>query len=176
VSITVMMWNYVGSKSAFGHASLSVDGGEPSGNWYISWWPNCPPGGSDAASFWEAQRREYFGLCEPKRSRKLSDDISAENGPPDHHVLVLGLDETAVKAFWADLTTDPRAQWSATTTNCAAAVAAALSAGGSDNYIGFVESLWFDVFHTNCWSWTPKSVFDYAVLLAQKLRDAGKMP
>jgi len=90
--------------------------------------------------------------------------------------LLGGLNETAMKSFWDELTHDVRAKWSASATNCAAAVAAALKAGGSDQYFGFWRELEFDIFDTNRVSWTPNSVFDYARRLSGYLRDAGKMP
>jgi hypothetical protein len=170
----VYFWDYVGSTSAFGHASMAVDGGDPGGQYYISWWPDCLPNGTSAD--WDSQKQEYFGMCEPFRSRKLSTDIESESGRPDHRVLLLGLDETAIKSFWTDLMSDPRAQWSATTTNCAAAVAAALNAGGSGNYFNVVEQLAFDIWWNNSFCWTPKSVHHYALKLQGKLRDADLMP
>jgi hypothetical protein len=92
----VLIWNFVGTKEAFGHASMEVTGGEPAPKYYVSWWPNCTPGGSNA-SHWEAKKREYFGMCEPMRARKMSDDIEAEFGNrPDKHVTLAGLDETAI--------------------------------------------------------------------------------
>jgi len=176
MSCKVWIWNYVGSKSAFGHAAMSIYGGEPSGTYYVSWWPNCQSDGS-GGSGWDGKKREYFGLCEPSRSRKFAKDMEDEFGKwPDRSVVLAGLDETAMKKFWTDLTSDPRARWSATTTNCAAAVAAALNAGGSGSYFGFLEETMFYALETNWWSWTPESVHAYAVKLQQKLREAGKLP
>jgi hypothetical protein len=172
MSCTVWVWNYEGSKTAFGHASVSVYGGTPEGAYYISWWPKCTPDGSDPG-----KKAEYFGTCEPWRSRKLSQDIESEFGKsPDKQITLAGLDETAMKKFWDELLKTPAAKWSATTTNCAAAVAAALRAGGSDQYFSALDDLAFFAFHTNWWSWTPASVWDYARALQAKLRDAGKMP
>jgi hypothetical protein len=172
----VLIWNYVGSKSAFGHASLRIGEEIPQSSVYVSWWPNCTPG-SSSESYWKAEKQEYFGLCEPKRSRKFSDDIADENGRPDRDVLLIGLDEAAMKQFWADLTADPRAKWNATTTNCAAAVAAALQAGGSEDYFGVIGRLEFAAStFPNWWAWTPEAVYNYSVQLAQYLREAGKSP
>ena len=169
------IWDFQGTKTAFGHASLSIYDGEPGGTYYVSWWPDCSPGGDDSS--WEGKRQEYFGLCEPHRSRKFSQDVSAEFGKyPDRHISLGGLNETVMKSFWDELTHDVRAKWSASATNCAAAVAAALKAGGSDQYFGFWRELEFDIFDTNWVSWTPNSVFDYARRLSGYLRDAGKMP
>ena len=171
----VWIWNYQGTKTAFGHASMSVYRGEPYGTTYVSWGPNCGPA-SDAGTY-EQKRREYFGMCEPQRSRKLSTDIESEFGHrPDKSVWLDGLDETAIKAFWFELTNDYRAKWSASTVNCACAVKAALKAGGSDKYFDFIDELSFDVFHTNWFSLTPESIYQYAEELHDKLRDAGLMP
>jgi hypothetical protein len=176
MSCSVWIWNYQGTKSAFGHAAMSVYGGDPSGTYYVSWWPDCSPGGSGGTG-WEGKRREYFGLCEPHRSRKFSEDVKAEFGnQPDRHVPLAGLDETAIKKFWDELIGDPQSKWSASDTNCAAAVVAALKAGGSDHYFSWLEDVTFDMFNTNWWTWTPDSVYSYSVRLQQKLREAGSMP
>ena len=169
MSCKVWIWNYQGTKTAFGHASMEVYGGDPHGTYYISWWPNCSAAGG--------KKEEYFGMCEPKRSRTFAKDIESEfDNRPDRHVLLDGLDDTKMKVFWDDLTTDHRAKWSASTTNCAAVVMTALRAGGADRYFSFFDDVVFDVFHTNWWTWTPDSAHSYAVELAKKLREAGKMP
>jgi hypothetical protein len=165
----VYYWRFVGSSEAFGHASMTVDGGDPGPQVYVSWWPHCP-GGDDS------KKREYFGSCEPWRSRTLKKDIESENGQPDGRVVLLGLDETAIKAFWADLMRDSRAEWSATTTNCAAAVAAALHAGGSGKYFNILEELAFDIWWNQSFCWDPTAVYHYAIKLQGKLRDAGLTP
>src|SRR3982750_2586203 len=122
MSCRVWIWNYQGSKTAFGHASMSVYGGDPSGTYYVSWWPHCPPSGSER--YWQSEKREYFGMCEPWRSRMFEHDVKAEfRNLPDGHVTRAGLDGTAIKTFWDDLVNDPQALWSATTTNCAATLA-----------------------------------------------------
>ena len=168
MACTVYYWKFVGSSSAWGHASMMVDGGDPDGQYYISWWPDCQ--GSDE------KKQQYFGLCETNRSRSLKTDIESEHGRADNSVLLLGLDETAIKAFWADLTNDPQARWSATKTNCAAAVAAALHAGGSGKYFNVFEELAFDIWWNKSFCWDPESVYHYALNLQGKLRDAGLTP
>jgi hypothetical protein len=128
-------------------------------------------------------KEEYIGVCKTFEHRKFSDDIKGEDGKwPDHRVILDGLDDTAMKAFWADFSHNSESRWCAIGTNCSAVVAAALRAGGSDKYEIAISPSPVPISPSpvpgapGADLWTPASVLDYALRLQKKLREAGKLP
>jgi hypothetical protein len=147
--LTVYVWNYRGKNEAWGHASMQVD------QTYISWWPETP---GQVPS--KIHRNVYSS--HPFRNRTFSQDVAAEGQPPDHSILLDGLDESAIKDWWQSfgLTRDgvvfqgPLPPWSTLSQNCSNVVVIALRAGGGDKYASWITS-WNVV-------WTPADVLEYA--------------
>jgi hypothetical protein len=138
--ITVLVWNRSGGGSCgrfwgdpdagVGHAAMEIGGGEPAGAIYVSWWP----------------RGDTFGdvlVGTPAfRSRTLAQEIRDEGGaPPDHRIRIPGcgenpadngLDESAIKAWWAEWRRDPT--YRLADRSCCTAVVRGLLAGGAEEY------------------------------------------
>lgn len=138
--ITVYVWNQAGGGSSgvfwgvdgasVGHAAMQIDGGSPSGQVYVSWWP----------------RRDTFGdvlAGTPAHERRtLADEIRDEGGVnPDRTIRIPGrgegtagngLDETAMKTWWADWQRDP--QYRLMDRNCCTTVVRGLLAGHATVY------------------------------------------
>src|SRR5262245_17108187 len=157
--ITVYIWNYRGTDVALGHASMLVDGGEPAGQTYISWWPE-----SDATSpINRCGGDEWSG---PDNSgpailnRTYADDKRDEGRAADHIVRIDGLDATAIKRWWSNLLGQPNPRWCLRTFSCSTVVARALQAGGSERYAAFPPLL--------SW-WDPASVLRYAIEVQQAI-------
>ena len=138
--ITVYVWNQArgGSSGVFwgvdgasvGHAAMEISGGTPSGVVYVSWWP----------------RRDTFGdvlVGTPAYDRRtLADEIRDEGGAhPDQTIRIAGrgegnagngLDEDAMKAWWATWQRDP--DYRLTDRNCCTTVVRGLLAGHATVY------------------------------------------
>jgi len=137
--ITVYVWNQArrGAAGVFcgidgasvGHAAMEISGGEPSGSVYVSWWPRHDS--------WN----DVLGGTPAYRRRNLSNDILAEGRiAPDHYIRIPGrdegggpgLDETAMKRWWAHWRHDPT--YRLIDRNCSTAVVRGLMAGGAEPY------------------------------------------
>jgi hypothetical protein len=158
--IKVIIWDFRGVNVAWGHASMSVDGGEPPGGIYISWWPsrdNRQPKFPKAGGL----LRQVYSV-QAIMGRTYDDDVQGEdNKPPDHVIRLNGLDETAIKTWWHDLLQSSDTIWSSLGQNCATTVARALKAGGGDDMTtGFGG--WWDSWNV---VWTPNDVLDYALAI-----------
>ncbi|MEP6945211.1 MAG: hypothetical protein ABJA02_04785 [Acidobacteriota bacterium] len=152
--IKVYIWEFRGKSEAWGHASMLCD------NTYISWWP-AKPGQVPS----KVHSNIYSAY--PFRNRGFADDVRDERQQPDHTIHISGLNETAIKDWWASfgLVRDmaeligPLPPWSTLSQNCSTIVATALSKGGGDKF----ASLW------TSWNfvWTPSDVKEYARSIAQ---------
>ena len=96
VMITVYVWNFRGTSVAWGHASMRVNGGSPPGEVYISWWPQ----GSGRSP--KVPGVDQIYTVTAIRGRTYADDVRDEEQAPDHVIIFSGLDETAIKTWWAD--------------------------------------------------------------------------
>lgn len=144
--VTVFIWRP--TRTAYGHAAMRVTGGKPSGNIYISWWPSDAVSGVDCSP------------ADPNTS--LAQDIAAENNRrPDFAIDITGLNETAIKRWWARYARRAT-QWCTLWPNCSTVVARALEAGGGDLYATTWDSHSFGV-------WTPLAVKDYAMSIRREL-------
>jgi len=169
--ITVRTWPYLGSNIAYGHASVQIDGGEPSGPVYISWWPQ------------ETSRDYYFkqGLnlyCVASiPDRTYLDDVAGEDGRlPSHFIAIdgsssttIGLNEAAMKAWWLNLTRSGSTNWCTLDPNCSTITAMALFQGGGDD---LCESYWTS--HNAVW--TPNDVTSYAWAIVAGIKEARSGP
>ena len=150
--INVYIWEFRGKNEAWGHASLLCD------NTYISWWPQIP--GQVPSKI------QNIYTSHPYRNRSFQDDVRDERQQPDHTIPISGLDETAIKDWWARFglvrdTTEligPLPPWSTLSQNCSTIVATALQKGGGDQYARSWDFVW-----------TPKNVKEYAYSIAQRL-------
>jgi len=151
--ITVYVWNFRGTSVAWGHASMRVNGGSPPGEVYISWWPQ----GSGRSP--KVPGVDQIYTVTAIRGRTYADDVRDEEQAPDHVIIFSGLDETAIKTWWADLLRNTHAQWSTLGQNCSTTVAHALASGyGEDLVTGFDG--WLD---TRNIVWKPDDVLSYAL-------------
>ena len=160
ILVTVYIWNYRGSSTAWGHASLQVDGGTPAGTTYVSWWPSATGRVPKHAGAPGPIGQIYSapGI----QGRKYVDDVQDEEMPPDHTITLNGLDETAIKKWWSDFRNGTN-QWKTLSQNCSTTVAQALKAGGADKYATGVSGWW------GSWNfvWTPSDVLRLALLVQQ---------
>lgn len=157
--ITVYVWS---PSDGYGHASMLIDGGQPQGRVYVSYWPESndhqlnwfPPGGCGV--------RNYNAPA--VRNRTYEQDMLGERDRstdpprlPTYTLRIQGLDETSAKRWWAERQrTWPR--WDATSNNCATTVAAALRAAGADHYCNRgVITYWYS--HNRYW--TPMNIVNY---------------
>ena len=120
--LTVYIWDFLGKKRAWGHASMQV------GLNYISWWRDTtvePP------KSWSSH---------PIRDRRFADDVSDEESQPNHRISINGLDEEAITDWWQSFGLmrkgvryfGPLLPWDALKLNCSTVVATALRIGGGD--------------------------------------------
>ncbi|MBX3412174.1 MAG: hypothetical protein KF708_05595 [Pirellulales bacterium] len=142
--------------AAFGHASVQVD------TTYMSWWPANPgqvPSGLHPNIY----------ASSPFRNRSLLDDERDEGQRADDIIYINGLDEAAVKDWWASfgLVRDgvelygPLQSWSTLDRNCSTVAAIALKKGGGDKYADWHKS-WNLV-------WSPEDVARYAHSIRQNI-------
>jgi len=92
--IRVYIWDYKGSDVAWGHASMKIDGGDPPGSIYISYWPQGAHRDRSSVS-------DNLYCVDPIRGRTYNDDVADEGQAPDHVVTLDGLNETAIKKWWS---------------------------------------------------------------------------
>lgn len=153
--VTVYVWRFRGSGEAWGHASLRVVGGAPAGIAYVSWWPAVSPRTPKYPSAPSPLNQIYSAPAIQRR--RLEDDIRDEGMKPDYQILIHGLDEAAIKTWWAGFHTGAN-RWKTLSQNCSTTVGQALKAGGGDKYAkGFTG--WWDSW--NC-IWTPSDVLRFA--------------
>lgn len=154
--VTVFIWNE--HSGAWGHASMRVDGGEPAGSVYISYWPAT------------AGTTRIF-CSRPGRNRTFENDVAGEDGlQPNHAIRVMGLYETRIKSWWRTLMsrTDPDSDWCSLGLNCSAVVAQALNAGHAFEYYDGALAV-------NSWNmfWSPAGVLAYVNSLVQAIAARG---
>lgn len=170
--VTVYIWDFTGKESAWGHASMLCD------DTYISWWPEGPriPSITNPhipAKFREKSDKIY--TASPIRNAKFEDDQWREGNwkikvPPNHHPVILGLDENAIKLWWASfglvqgghLLHGPLLPWHTLTQNCSTVVATALTIGGGAKYANWI----------NTWNlvWRPNRVLEYAESIRRNIK------
>ena len=152
MSVTVYIW--LPNLPNVGHSSMLVEGGGAQTPLYISWWPE---GEHNALG---------LALCTPYTNMSsYSDDRTNEgdgNTPKDADYIMQfpsGLDEGAIRNWWAQTISDSQAQYCLLSSNCSAVVHQALQAGGADNYAsGFAT--WNIV-------WSPNGILDYTQAVQQ---------
>ncbi len=157
--VTVYIWEFRGTQTAWGHASMKV------GHQYISWWPM---GSGRVRS--KIYRNIYS--AHPIANRRFEDDLEAEgNRYPDHRIAIDGLDERKIMAWWRRTSLSwgggsalgpPSVDWSSLGWNCARIVATALKEGGGDAFASWYsqQAIGF---------WTPNDVRDYAQSIERNL-------
>lgn len=153
--IKVLVW-LPGRGDSWGHAALDVTGGAPLGSAYVSWWPK---GVHTSKSLSIAS--ELF-CATAYTDRTFQDDVRGEDGRRPSYTIELpgkdrqavGLDETAIKAWWKQLTSTGTAKWCTLTPNCSTVAAYALTIGGGDRFS--------DMWSSANLIWSPSDVADYA--------------
>ena len=166
MTVTVYVWDYRGSKEAWGHAAANVEDGKKTA--YITWWPNT----GEIVDQLKLMPNIYS--ARPFRNRTHEEDIFDErtethpSGKPNHVIALKGLDEQAIFRWW-DRFSKSTAVWSTASQNCSTVVATALKMGGSDRYVGW--------WRWDSWNvvWHPDDVRAYAFALREALVSAGKM-
>jgi hypothetical protein len=158
--VTVFIWDYRGKGVAWGHASIKIDGGDPPGEVYISYWPQ-------AAGRERSKISNNLYCVVPIRLRTYDDDVQGENNhTPNHQIQLDGLNETAMKTWWVGVTGDLKAQWCTLSNNCSTTVANALYNGGGDD----IADDWWWTTHTIVWK--PDKVLAYALAIRYGLQAA----
>lgn len=151
--IIAHVWKFRGSKSAWGHAAVEITG-EAGSDCYISWWP----GGARQPTFpWLASKAPFLGniySAPANKGQTRADDWAGEgNLPPDHSLVVHGLDARKIKTKWDQFQVAPP-NWSSLDVNCAMVAAYALRWGGADEVISGVTGWW------HSWNsvWKPNDI------------------
>jgi hypothetical protein len=153
--IEVFVWPFV-DKDTWGHASMRVNGGTPLGQEYISWWPN----GSRQSKALSLGGNLYCAGAIPNQT--FDDDVRGENRTLPGQTIKIegktrsspGLDETAIKAWWRNLTTVGSTKWCTLGPNCSTVVAYGLTVGGASEFS--------DMWSSSNIVWTPNSVATFA--------------
>ena len=150
-ALEIYVWNYRGSKEAWGHASMKLDNGT-----YISWWP-------------EGQNRDSIPFvsdiytADAIKNRTYVQDVAGEDGrTPDITITINGLDETAIQQWWNDFRSDSDNKWKTLSQNCSTTIADGLKAGNA-------STPWWDFW--NSWNivWTPSDIESFARAINKKL-------
>lgn len=164
--ITVFIWNYRGMSEAWGHASMEICGGEPAGNVYISWWPEST---DRRAKISNKGPLANIYTVNAIKDRMYPHDVRDEERVPDHTIRLDGLDESAAKKYWYELTGGKDPQWTSLTQNCSTVVARALFAAGGDSFAEGLEGWW------HSWNviWKPDDVLSYARAVQTGLQRAA---
>jgi hypothetical protein len=169
IVVIVHIWNYLGTKEAWGHAAVEVTGGDPAGSIYVSWWPS--PSGrqpyfprlAQLPVLGELAANIYFVPAVENQTKQDDEANEGEGGDPrkpDHSIPVKGLNETEIKAWWTKFKNNPP-PWSSVNTNCALIAAFALRAGGAEKLLVGFKGWW------RSWNtmWSPSDV----LLLAHQI-------
>lgn len=187
--VEVFVWDFRGSSVAWGHASMHVGGdyisGNPTGGEYVSWWPQ---GNGRQPKFpsWAGPLHSIYSV-NAISGRAFDDDVAPEDQggegqTPDHRIVLVGLDEEAIKTWWGKFKADGHHQWSTLSQNCSTTVAMALTAGGGAKFArhaGEGEKSWFSrITHDiggwyNSWNtvWKPDDVLHYAQAIEAGLKN-----
>jgi hypothetical protein len=136
--VTVFVWPGL-LHANVGHAAMKVDAGSPPGEIYISWWP---AGSGGIIPF-------LLDVDIPAMLGTFESDDQAEGGVNFHAIQIFGLDEDAIKAWWAGWLLD--LNFRLFHHNCAVTVAKALAVGNNDPFIASQNDIW-----------TPFGVYMYA--------------
>ena len=160
--IRVHVWNFRGLTTAMGHASMHV------GTEYISWWPNSSddprspdyrnpkiPGAVGRKAPLYSVRHIHGQSFENDKSYESVDGVTPL--APDHTVMLDGLDEERILAWWRKFNV-PSRDWSTFGQNCATTVGRGLMAGGADDY-SLGASGWWHSWNT---VWQPNDVLRFA--------------
>jgi hypothetical protein len=167
--IRVNIWPYRGKDVAYGHASIQIDGGDPAGPLYISWWPQ------GAGRVYKKRGLNLYCVASIP-DRAFDDDVAGEDGNPPKVITidggsstVIGLDETAMKKWWLDLVRGGSTQWCTLDTNCSTISSWVLYQGGGDD---FSDSY----FACHNLVWTPNDVAIYAASIVRGILEARSGP
>ena len=150
--LTVHVWHYKGSTDAWGHASITLDNGT-----HISWWPS--PSGRD---YTFGQSVPIYS-APPNDPQALTDDINLEGQLPDVEIVINGLDEAAIDAWWQNYRKNNR--WKTFGRNCATTASDALKAGGGGSW-------WWWSAHNVVW--TPNDAEAFTRAIKNDLARPGK--
>jgi hypothetical protein len=167
--VRVFVWTAAG-KQSWGHASLEVNGGTPMGVTYVSWWPR-----SDHRSKALSLGGDLF-CATAFTDRSFFDDVRGEDGRRPSHTVDLpgedphrvGLNETAIKAWWSQLRSTGKAKWCTLAPNCSTITAFALTVGGGARFS--------DMWNRANLIWSPSSVVDYARAIQSGIVSAQQRP
>ena len=141
--LQVYVWNYQGSRTAWGHASITLDDGT-----HISWWPS----GDRHVDINIPHAPIYSARA--NKNQTMDRDIRLEGGEPDQVIIINGLDEAAIKKWWEEFQKTQR--WKTLTQNCSTTAADALNAGGA------ALPAWLGGWAGGHPFWTPNDVARYA--------------
>jgi len=147
----IFIWPYLGLKSAVGHTSIQL-----SDETHISWWP----------ATYDRKYLKFVDLtwsASSNRNQSYDDDVELEDSPPSYVYPIVGLDEAAVKTWWATFNVDIN-HWRAFDQNCSTIVYRALLHGGALN--GLAPALLRELTHNA--PWTPTDISRLAALLGVK--------
>jgi hypothetical protein len=136
--IYVFVWPGI-LQGNVGHTSLRIDGTPSHGEEYISWWP---AGAGSVVEFLTDQ-----GI--PATTHTFAQDEEAEGYANFHHIGIFGMDEDAMRSWWAKFKADPT--YRLFHRSCATTVAKVLAAGNHDSLTLDDNSVW-----------TPFGVWAYA--------------
>jgi hypothetical protein len=153
---------------------MDVGGGTPSGSVYINWWPEVR--GHRPTTVKGKVVNQNLYCVGAIYNRKYSDDVKGEDmRPPSITVEIpgksefdIGLDETAIKAWWAKLRRTGTTDWCSLGPNCSMIVAYALTKGGGELFSGMWDS-------SNV-VWTPNAVATYAREILAEITNARRGP
>ena len=151
--LVVYTWEYQGSSTAWGHASMTLTNGT-----HISWWPESDVISNGVVIVTNSHIKLATGYIDIYSAVAVSNvtfqnDIDWEDSPPNSTNVIEGLNEAAIQNFWDNFATN--SLWESYNQNCAKTVADALKAGGA-------QVSWYDWW--SWWNivWTPNDVKQYA--------------
>ncbi len=152
----IYIWKYLGLKVAMGHASMSLQDDDT----HISWWPSTTRDAKALPALigWPSD----LYCADPFPNQTLHDDkvFEAEDGDPpkdpDYIIRVGGLDNDAIRTWWATFKTTH--QWCTLSPNCSTTVAEALWAGGAKNRLTATQYAWYSA---PSFPWTPASIYRF---------------
>ena len=155
---TVYVWSYFSGdhtrEKAIGHAALHLSDGT-----HISWWPTSD---GKPISLENMPNLPNVFKSPANQGQTFTADMALEKAEPDHRIVILGLDEEAIKKWWITFNTKDN-EWSLLDQNCSTTVKDALLVGlaGRVQRLSPTDFIW--VRHIRVWR--P----DMVVRLANKL-------